>query len=66
MILTKRVQNIYDMMAATLNLFLNFCWCRFLIIRQNVNTATNAIMECGLSSITETARPSLHRVERLL
>ena len=37
------------MMAVTVNNFQNFWWSCFLIIRQNVNMATNAILYCGLS-----------------
>ena len=36
------------MMAVAVKNFLNFLWSHFLIIRQNVNMATNAILYCGL------------------
>ena len=37
------------MMAVAVDNFQNFWWSRFLIIRQNVNMATNAILNCGLT-----------------
>ena len=39
------------MMAVAVNNFQNFLWSRFFIIRQNVNMATNAILNCGLTPI---------------
>ena len=36
-------------MAVAVKNFLNFGWSRFLIIRQNVNMATNAIFNSGLT-----------------
>ena len=33
--------------------FQNFLWSRFLIIRQNVNMATNAVLNSGLTPLTE-------------
>ena len=41
-------QHVNEMMAVALKKFQNFLWSRFLIIRQNVNMATNAILYCGL------------------
>ena len=42
-------QYINEMMAVAVENFQNFLWSRFLIIRQNVNMATNAILNCGLT-----------------
>ena len=53
MILTKLGQHVNEMMAVAVKNFLNFCWSRFLIIRQNVNMATNAILCCGLPSAAD-------------
>ena len=50
MILIKFGQYINEMMAVAVENFQNFFWSRFLIIRQNVNMATNAILNCGLTS----------------
>ena len=49
MILIKFGQYVNEMMAVAVKNFQNFLWSRFLIIRQNVNLATNAIPYCGLS-----------------
>ena len=49
MILIKVGQYINEMMAVAVDNFKNFLWSRFLIIRQNVNMATNAILNCGLT-----------------
>ena len=49
MILTKLDQQVNEMMAIAVKNVLIFLWSRFLIIRQNVNMATNAILYCGLS-----------------
>ena len=49
MILIKLGQYVNEMMAVAVKMFENFYWSRFLIIRQNVNMATNAILNCGLS-----------------
>ena len=38
-----------EMMAVAVNIFQNFRWSRFLIIRPNVNMATNAILYTGLT-----------------
>ena len=38
-----------EMMAVAVKQFQNFLWSGFLIIRQNVNMATNAILYCGLA-----------------
>ena len=48
MILTKLGQHVSEMMAVAVKNLKNFLWSRFLIIRQNVNMATNAILYCGL------------------
>ena len=47
-ILTKLGQHVNEMMAVAMKNFKNFLWSRFLIIRQNANMATNAILYCGL------------------
>ena len=44
-------QHVNEMMAVAVKNFLNFLWSRFLIIRQNVNMATNAILYSGLTPI---------------
>ena len=49
MILIKVGQNVSEMMAVAVKKFQNFLWSDFLIIRQNVNMATNAILYCGLT-----------------
>ena len=49
MILTKVGEHVNEMMAVAAHLFLNFRWSGFLIIRQNVNMAINAILYCGLT-----------------
>ena len=49
MILTKLGQHVNEMMAVAVNTFQNVQWSRFLIIRQNVNMATNAILNSGLT-----------------
>ena len=49
MILIKLGQHVNEMMAVAVKKFQNFYWSRFLIIRQNVNMATNAILNCGLT-----------------
>ena len=51
MILIQFGQYIKEMMAVAVKNFQNFLWPRFLIIRQNVNMATNAILNCGLTPI---------------
>ena len=50
MILTKLIQHIKDMMAVAVKKFHNFLLLNFLIIRQNVNMATNVEMHWGLCS----------------
>ena len=59
MILIKLGQHINEMMAVAVKKFQNFQWPRFLIIRQNVNMATNAILNCGLTPITSAIFQSL-------
>ena len=46
-------QHINEMMAVAVKKFLNLLWSRFLIIRQNVNMATNAILYYGLSPVDQ-------------
>ena len=46
MILTKLGQHVNEMMAVAVK---KFQWSRFLIIRQNVNKATNAILNSSLT-----------------
>ena len=48
MILTKLGQHVNEMMAVVVKNIQNF-WSRFLIIRQNGNMATNAVLYCGLA-----------------
>ena len=48
MILIKAGEHVSEMMAVPVKKFKNFGWSGFLIIRQNVNMATNAILYCGL------------------
>ena len=43
MMLTKLGQHVNEMITVAVKHFQNFSWSRFLIIRQNVNMATNAI-----------------------
>ena len=50
MILTKLGQHVKEIMAVAVKKFQDFCWSSFLIIRRNVNMATNAILHCGLTS----------------
>ena len=49
MILIKFGQHVSEMMTVAVKKFQNFEWSGFLIIRQNVNMATNAIPNCGLT-----------------
>ena len=51
MILIKVGEHVYEMMAVGAHFFHNFLWSGFLIIRQNVNMATNAIFYCGLTPV---------------
>ena len=51
MILIKFGQYINEMMAVAVDNFQNFLLSHFLIIIQNVNMATNAILNCGLTPI---------------
>ena len=51
MVLTTLGQYVNEMMAVAVKIFQNFLCSRFLIIRQNVNMATNAILYCGLTPI---------------
>ena len=57
MILIKFGQYINEMMAVAVKNFQNFLWSRFLIIRQNVNVATNAILNCGLTPLLRNRGP---------
>ena len=47
--MTKRGQHVNKMMVVAVKNFKKFGWSRFLIIRQNVNMATDAIIYCRLS-----------------
>ena len=58
MILIQFCQFINEMMAVAVDNLKNFGRSRFLIIRQNVNMATNTILNCGL---TPFIRPSCIR-----
>ena len=58
MILIKAGEHVSEMMAVVVKKFKNFLWSGFLIIRQNVNMATNAILYCGLPPILRS--PRLH------
>ena len=49
MILIKFGQRVNGMMVVAVETFQNFSWSRFFIIRQNVNMATNAILNSGLT-----------------
>ena len=51
MILQNLGQHVNEMMAVAVKKILNFLCSRFLIISQNVNIATNAILYCGLPHI---------------
>ena len=51
MVLTPFGKHVNEMMAVAVKKFKNFLWSRFLIIRQNVNMATNAILYSGLTPI---------------
>ena len=55
MILIKFGHYVNEMMAVVKN-FQNFLWSRFLIIRQNVNMATNAILNSGLTPFSDQHR----------
>ena len=59
MVLTKLGQYVNEMMAVAVKNFQNFGWSRFLIIRQNINTAINAILYCGVPLISALALFSL-------
>ena len=52
MIFIKLGQHVNEMMAVAVKKFQNFLWSRFFIIRQNVNMAINAILNCGLTPST--------------
>ena len=54
----KAGEHVSEMMAVAVKKFQIFLWSGFLIIRQNVNIATNAILNCGLS-------PKIHLSLRL-
>ena len=47
MILIKFCHYINEMMTVPVENFQNLGWSRFLILRQNVNMATNVILNCG-------------------
>ena len=49
MILKKIGQHVNEMMAVVVKNLKNFLWSRFLIIRQYVNMATDAIFYIGLT-----------------
>ena len=51
MILIKAGELVSEMKAVAVNKFKNFLLSGFLIIRQNVNMATNAIIYCGLAPV---------------
>ena len=51
MILTKLGHLVNEMMVVAMTHFQNFLWSHFLIIRQNVNIATNAILNSGLTPL---------------
>ena len=52
MILIKLSLHVNEKIVVAVKKFQNFWWSRFLIIRQNVNMATNAILYVGLPPIT--------------
>ena len=52
-IFTKFGQHVNEMMAVAVEKFINFWWSRFLIIRQNVNMATHAILYSGLTPLVD-------------
>ena len=58
MILIKFGQHVNEMIIITVKKFQNFLWSLFLIIRTNVNMATNAILNSGLTSINSSGRVS--------
>ena len=47
----KLGQHVNDMMAVAVKKNQNLLWSSFLIIRQNVNMATNAILNSGLTPL---------------
>ena len=47
------------MMAVAVKNFQDFLWSRFLIIRQNLNMATNAILNSGITPLMEDGCGSL-------
>ena len=59
MILIKAGEHVSEMMAGAVKKFQNFLWSGFLIIRQNVNMATNAILYCGLAPLRYAGRLGL-------
>ena len=66
MTLTTFFQHVHEMTAVVVKNVLNLLWSRFLIIRQNVNMATNAILYSGLTPIVgkvrlQTAFPVIDR-----
>ena len=58
-------EHVNEMMAVAVKNFKNFLWPRFLIIRQNVNMATNAILYSGLTPIEGSQNTSLQTVWQL-
>ena len=50
-IFIKFHQHVNEMMVVAVKTFQNFLWSCFLIIRQNVNMATNAILNSGLTPL---------------
>ena len=55
MILIKFGQCVNEMIAVAVKNFQNFLLSCFLIIRQNVNMATNAILNSGLTPLARLA-----------
>ena len=51
MILIKRSQHFIEMIAVPVEKFPTCVWPSCLIIRQNVNMATSALLHCGPTSI---------------
>ena len=49
MILTKLGQHVNEVMAVSVKKIQNFWWSSFLLIKQNVNMATSAILHFGLT-----------------
>ena len=70
MILAKFGQHVDEMMVVAVKIF-RIWWSRFLIIRQNVNMATNAILYSGLTpslkmnAASTRRRPASHHTRSL-